>query len=90
MAERRKPLDEIERLRKEIEALRQERERPSENAETEKPPHKGPNFSDEIGDLSKHAEKVLEGVQQAAKRHPLPTVAAALAIGFIFGRITSR
>jgi len=89
MAERRKPLDEIERLRKEIEALRQERERLSENVEAEKP-HKGLNFSDEIGDLGKHAEKVLEGVQQAAKKHPLPTVAAALAIGFIFGRITSR
>ena len=35
MAERRKPLGEIERLRKEIEALRQERESSSEKPEEE-------------------------------------------------------
>ena len=89
MAERRKPLDEIERLRKEIEALRQERDSSSEKPEEEKA-EKGRKFTDELGDLSKRAEKLLDGVEYAATKHPLSTVAAALAIGFIFGRLTSR
>ena len=87
MAERRKPLDEIEKLRKEIEALRQEHESSSEKPEKEKA---GRSFTGELGEFSKHAEKLLEGVEQAATRHPLPTVAAALMIGLILGRITSR
>ena len=89
MAERRKPLDEIERLRKEIEALRQERDSSSEKSEEEKV-EKGRKFTKNGVIVLPPGTKLLEGVEKTATRHPLPTVAAALAIGYIFGRITSR
>ena len=87
MAERRKALDEIEELKKEIEALRQARG--SGESQDEKP-DKSRRFTEELGEFGKHAEKILESVEQAATRHPLPTVAAALVVGLILGRITSR
>jgi ElaB/YqjD/DUF883 family membrane-anchored ribosome-binding protein len=87
MAARRTLRDEIAALKHEVEALA-----PSERGE------QGASVMSEavaelehqIGDLTRLVENMLDEAEETVARHPVATVAGALALGIVIGRLTAR
>jgi ElaB/YqjD/DUF883 family membrane-anchored ribosome-binding protein len=81
--------DEMEALRKEIEALRQSRTPPAEQVAA--PPDEGKSgFERQIGELNQLVHAMLDEAEDTVAKHPVSTVAGALALGIVIGRLTAR
>lgn len=47
-------------------------------------------LNDQIADLNRLVHQMLEDAEETIAEHPVATVAGALALGIVIGRLTSR
>jgi ElaB/YqjD/DUF883 family membrane-anchored ribosome-binding protein len=74
-------------LRDELEALKSElahlREAAADRIESS-------GAADQIAELNRLVHKMLEDAEETIAEHPVATVAGALALGIVIGRLTAR
>ena len=80
---------EVERLRAEIEDLRTSKAAASQEMSS-KSAGPLPALERQIADLNQLVQDMLDEAEDAVAGHPVATVAGALALGIIIGRLTSR
>jgi ElaB/YqjD/DUF883 family membrane-anchored ribosome-binding protein len=76
---------ELEAIRAEIARLREGRHASSEAAA-----ESGGVFSDQFADLNRMVQQLLADAEETVAEHPVATVAGALALGIVIGRLTAR
>jgi hypothetical protein len=77
--------DEIEKLKAEIAALKT---RPGEPVPEES--EEASSLAGEIGELTGLVQDMLADAEKTMSRHPVATVAGALALGIVIGRLTAK
>jgi ElaB/YqjD/DUF883 family membrane-anchored ribosome-binding protein len=80
---------ELDALRAELAQLRQTVTAPEQPA-TEAPPAPEDGFGKEIAELNTLVRHMLENAEDTIAEHPVATVAGALALGIVIGRLTAR
>jgi uncharacterized coiled-coil DUF342 family protein len=85
MAARQSLRSEIDELKREIETLKAAA--PGESAE---PATVGSELENQIEELKSLVDSMLEDAEQTVARHPVATVAGAIALGIVIGRLTAR
>lgn len=75
---------ELEEIRAELSRLREERN-PGEGDGTAQG-----GVGDQIAELNRLVQDMLENAEETIAEHPVATVAGALALGIVIGRLTSR
>lgn len=83
MAQHRKYADEIDALKQDIASLRQKSDEGHRL-------HLVSALASEIGDMRELIEKMLKDAEADVAEHPIATVAGALVLGILIGRITAR
>ena len=78
--------NELDALRREIEALRGERSPESTSAAEQT----GHGIEKQLGELEQLVRSMLDEAEETVAEHPAATVAGALALGIIIGRLTAR
>jgi hypothetical protein len=78
---------ELDALRAELAALKHAKEGPAAPEESQPP---GEGFGKEIAELNSLVHQMLEDAEETITRHPMATVAGALALGIVIGRLTAR
>lgn len=77
--------EELELLRREIEGLRTAKAEAAERKSAGEMPADGP-----FGELRQLVLTMLDEAEESVADHPLATVAGALALGIVIGRLTAR
>ena len=81
-------------LRAELDALRAElahlRGTKAPAAAGEDPQHPAEGLATEIAELNGLVHQMIEDAEDMIARHPAATVAGALALGIVIGRLTAR
>jgi ElaB/YqjD/DUF883 family membrane-anchored ribosome-binding protein len=80
---------ELDVLRAELARLRQPAAAP-DRAAAESPPAAAEGFGQEVADLNAMVRHLLENAEETIAEHPVATVAGALALGIVIGRLTAR
>jgi len=75
---------EIDALKAEIEAMRGS----ARKAEASGPPSAG--LEHQLGELNRLVTAMLDEAETTVAEHPVATVAGALALGIVIGRLTAR
>lgn len=83
MADRMNLRAELEALRREVEAMR----KPTQ-AEPKPAPDEGAPLH--LQDLHRMVQDMLDEAEETVVEHPVATVAGALALGIVIGRLTAR
>jgi ElaB/YqjD/DUF883 family membrane-anchored ribosome-binding protein len=81
--------DEIAALTREIEALKPAAAAPA-TAEAEGVAMAPSELERQIHELTRLVETMLDEAEDTVTRHPVATVAGALALGIVIGRLTAR
>lgn len=83
---------EIDQLRAELDALRAAQKGPPPPPEPEKPEEEDApqTLEQQIRYLTRLAEEMLEEAEDTVANHPVASVAGALALGIVIGRLTAR
>ncbi|HRX35774.1 MAG TPA: hypothetical protein P5337_05200 [Aestuariivirga sp.] len=87
---------ELDQLRAEVEALRKNQKRapkpaPEPTAEEEAEDSGGDkSFDQQVRHLVRQAEDMLNDAEETVATHPVASIAAALALGIVIGRLTAR
>lgn len=89
MSSRKTLRDELDELKAELVRLRGEGAKPGPSAAAEDPPPSGP-FGEQIAELNRLVHQMLEDAEDTITGHPVATVAGALALGIVIGRLTAR
>jgi ElaB/YqjD/DUF883 family membrane-anchored ribosome-binding protein len=84
MARRKTLRDELEELRGEIQGLRDGGARATSASEADSP------LSGHLSELNGLVQTMLDEAEDAIAEHPVATVAGALALGIVIGRLTAR
>jgi ElaB/YqjD/DUF883 family membrane-anchored ribosome-binding protein len=79
--------DEIAALKREIEALKPMAAAPDRAEGAAVAPSE---LERQIGELTRMVETMLDEAEDTVSRHPVATVAGALALGIVIGRLTAR
>ena len=85
--------EELEELRAEILALRskaEKAEKPAAQGETAAPANPETTLEHQIGELNRLVKAMLDDAETTVIEHPVATVAGALALGIVIGRLTTR
>lgn len=83
-------------LRDELDALRHELSQLRKPEGDSAPPHAAPaadepdDMSSQFSELNRLARQMLDEAEQTIHEHPVATVAGALALGIVIGRLTAR
>lgn len=77
---------ELESLRAEIEQLR----KPKAGADAAKPGEAATPLERHMAELNRLVQDMLEEAEDTIAEHPAATVAGALALGIVIGRLTAR
>jgi ElaB/YqjD/DUF883 family membrane-anchored ribosome-binding protein len=80
--------DELDELRKEIEALRGAA--PAGVKADAGPQSVVSHLEQQIVDLQRLVQTMLDEAEETVAEHPMATVAGALALGIVIGRLTAR
>jgi ElaB/YqjD/DUF883 family membrane-anchored ribosome-binding protein len=89
MASQRSMRAELDALRAEVEALRAAK-KPAAPEPAAAEPAGEKSLEDQLRQLAKLAEETLAEAEDTVADHPLASVAAALALGIVIGRLTAR
>ena len=87
MATLRQQLDE---LRTEFEDWRKASSQPASRSPTERAPAVSLGLEHQMAELNRLVQTMLEEAEETVVEHPVATVAGALALGIVIGRITAR
>ena len=79
--------EELEQLRRDIEAIRAAK---AEAGPAKPKPAKETEADGPFGELRQLVQTMLDDAEQSVAGHPLATVAGALALGIVIGRLTAR
>jgi ElaB/YqjD/DUF883 family membrane-anchored ribosome-binding protein len=85
MPGRRSLHDEIEKLKAEIAALK-----PAPAEADASAPGEDQSLAGQMGELTGLVQDMLNEAEETMTRHPVATVAGALALGIVIGRLTAR
>lgn len=77
---------EVERLRAEIEALRAAGSPKEAGADSQQKSE----LATQLSDLTDIVQSLFEEAEETVTRHPTATIAGALALGIVIGRLTAR
>ena len=80
---------ELEELRSELESLRKSGE-PKTSSGAGEEGSTMHAISGQIGELQKMVQQMLDEAEETMSEHPVATVAGALALGIVIGRLTAR
>ena len=81
---------ELDQLRAELEALRKAKAPPPPDTEAKADAEASPSLEQQIRHLTKLAEEMLTEAEDTVAEHPVASVAGALALGIVIGRLTAR
>jgi len=81
---------ELDQLRAELEALRKAKQAPPPEAEELPASDEPQSLEQQIRHLTKLAEEMLDEAEDTVVNHPVASVAGALALGIVIGRLTAR
>jgi ElaB/YqjD/DUF883 family membrane-anchored ribosome-binding protein len=85
--------EEIDELRRELESVRSglktQPETPDAGPKTDMP-QTATAFERQITELNRLVEAMLDEAEDTVAEHPVATVAGALALGIVIGRLTAR
>lgn len=76
---------ELDAIRADLARLRERRPTSEEGAASQQGP-----FSDQIAELNRLVQQMLENAEETIGEHPVATIAGALALGIVIGRLTAR
>jgi len=76
--------DDLEKLRQELAALKAARAEAGVAAEAVS------GLENQMGELNRLVQDMLDDAEETMSRHPVATVAGALALGIIIGRLIAR
>ncbi len=85
--------EELEEVRAELARLRQAQAAPEPQAQPGAASDAGPpagGMGDQMAELNRLVHQMLEEAEETITEHPVATVAGALALGIVIGRLTSR
>lgn len=80
---------ELEELKAELARLRQAQPSAATTPAGEAPEPEG-GLGAQIGELNGLVQQMLDDAEEAVAEHPVATVAGALALGIVIGRLTAR
>ncbi|MBI2720174.1 MAG: hypothetical protein HY245_12400 [Rhizobiales bacterium] len=80
---------EIDKLRQEIEALHRKAS-PEVTAAAAPPPPGEAGLEGQVAELGRLVQSMLESAEETVADHPVATVAGALALGMVIGRLSAR
>ena len=81
--------DELEMLKHEVEAMKATA--PGDAGPEGGPtPSAGTELESQLGELTQMVKTMLDEAEDTVTRHPMATVAGALALGIVIGRLTAR
>lgn len=81
---------ELDALRAEVEALRAARKPAAAAPEQAEEPTAPEGLEEQLRHLLKQAEDMLADAEETVAGHPVASIAAALALGIVIGRLTAR
>jgi len=80
---------ELDELRREFESWRKQ-ETIEPPAESEKDARESVGFRGQIAELNHLVQSLMDEAEERVNEHPVATVAGALALGIVIGRLTAR
>ena len=81
---------ELDDLRSEFEALRTGNSQPASTPQDETAPAEATGLEHQINELNRLVHLMLNDAEEVMSEHPVATVAGALALGIVIGRITTQ
>ena len=81
---------ELDSLRAELEALREAKQPPPSPTEEAAATDEPQSLEQQIRHLTKLAEEMLDEAEDTVVNHPVASMAGALALGIVIGRLTAR
>jgi ElaB/YqjD/DUF883 family membrane-anchored ribosome-binding protein len=81
---------ELDDLRAEFEALRKESPPSTSHPRDETAPAGHTGLEHQIAELNRLVQMMLDEAEETVTEHPVATVAGALALGIVIGRITAK